>query len=460
MTTLYTSNDGSVGFDVAGVGSLPANWAQKVGTWQTGTVSPQHGHTHSFGSTTQADGDVAIISGIAAAADMDLVIDQRLNGTGSGGTHFQSVGLVVRSDGAYQNCYTVIASASGQSSVNLLIFKRMSGSYSQIAQGAVSGVPLTVGHTLRLRGQAVPRHHDPREGMGCDGRRRTGRVDCFSHRQQRDGRGLRRPLLRPRCRHRGRDGRGRRHRLQPDQQLRHRGYARGADHRHVIHANRNLWRHRAGRDGRILRRRHQLERAPRLCGREQHLVGHGDRARFRGRLHRAGARSQQRGRNEFERNIQHRRGRDRRGQYTGDADRGQQLHVRRKLRGGTAGGARLPVRQRGWSAAGAPTIGGGAWSFAITAPAAGTHTLSVRDHNNTAIVGTSGSFVTTSGASVAPNNSALLYSALNWNVTSGSAITINAGAWFRILFTGTSISAPPTCAHRRARSGGASITGR
>jgi hypothetical protein len=155
MTTLYTSNDGAAGFDPSSTGSLPANWANKAGTWQVGTVYPQHGHTHSFGSNTQADGDVALLTGLAAVADMDLVFDQRINGSGSGGSHFQSVGLIVRSDAGYQNCYTVIGSASGQSSLNLLLFKRVSGTYTLLTQGAVGGVPLTVGHTWRTRLQCV-----------------------------------------------------------------------------------------------------------------------------------------------------------------------------------------------------------------------------------------------------------------------------------------------------------------
>lgn len=51
-----------------------------------------------------------------------------------------------------------------------------------------------------------------------------------------------------------------------------------------------------------------------------------------------------------------------------------------------------------YGAASSPTIGGGAWSFTTTAPSAGSHTLSVRDHNNTSVVGVSGSFSTANAA--------------------------------------------------------------
>jgi lysophospholipase L1-like esterase len=42
--------------------------------------------------------------------------------------------------------------------------------------------------------------------------------------------------------------------------------------------------------------------------------------------------------------------------------------------------------------------------------------------------------------SIAPNNAAILYSPYNWNVASGSATTINAGAYFRTLFSGSSVT--------------------
>jgi len=54
----------------------------------------------------------------------------------------------------------------------------------------------------------------------------------------------------------------------------------------------------------------------------------------------------------------------------------------------------------GWTTATSPTISGGTWSFSATAPAAGTHTLSVRDHNNTGISGTSGTFTTAASETI------------------------------------------------------------
>lgn len=41
---------------------------------------------------------------------------------------------------------------------------------------------------------------------------------------------------------------------------------------------------------------------------------------------------------------------------------------------------------------------------------------------------------------VAPSNPAIAYSPYTWNVGNGSATTISAGAYFRVLFTGTSVS--------------------
>jgi hypothetical protein len=41
---------------------------------------------------------------------------------------------------------------------------------------------------------------------------------------------------------------------------------------------------------------------------------------------------------------------------------------------------------------------------------------------------------------IAVNNSNIVYSPYNWNVTGGNAIAVNAGAYFRVIFSGTSIS--------------------
>lgn len=54
-----------------------------------------------------------------------------------------------------------------------------------------------------------------------------------------------------------------------------------------------------------------------------------------------------------------------------------------------------------WTAASTPTIAAGRWSFTVTLPAAGSHTISVRTQPDTSKTATSGSFTTSSGASIA-----------------------------------------------------------
>ena len=437
MSTLYTSNDGAVGFDAASAGSLPANWANKAGTWQVGTVNPQHGHTHSFGSITQVDGDVALLTGISAVADMDLVFDQRINGTGTGGSRFQSIGLIVRCDAGYQNCYTVIGSASAQSSLNLLLFRRVSGSYTLLAQGAVSGVPLTAGHTLRSRLQCLgttirAKAWDATSGtepvawsvsttdsgvsaagyaglycgldagtaaaMGVDDLAVSSLASNFvtvnTPANQSTG-GVFVPS--------GTYG----------------GSAPTA--MDVSFDGGTSWSALTGFSAASSAWSGSAT-APVAAGTYYVLV----------RDHNATTNTNTSA--TFSVSAV---------ETIGVATPGAQTAGNTYTYGGTyANGTPAALDYQfdaaGWNAASSPTIGAGNWSFSATAPAAGTHTLSVRDHNNTSTAGTSGSFSTSSsGAGIAANNAAFLYSPLNWAVTAASAITINPGAYFRILFTGT-----------------------
>jgi hypothetical protein len=80
-----------------------------------------------------------------------------------------------------------------------------------------------------------------------------------------------------------------------------------------------------------------------------------------------------------------------------------------------------------WTAASSPTIGSGAFSFLVTVAAAGSHTIGVRDHNNTGVSGTSGAFSVTAQISLSPNS-----------VAGGSA-----GNVITITGNGTSFSGSP-----------------
>ena len=105
-----------------------------------------------------------------------------------------------------------------------------------------------------------------------------------------------------------------------------------------------------------------------------------------------------------------------------------------------------------WTLANAPTIGAGTYSFQVPGLAAGTYTISVRDHQATNVVGTSGSFTvitpaiglssvpataTTGGSisvsgTVAPNDTAVqvgLSTSTTTAPTSFVAATVSGGTW-------------------------------
>lgn len=86
-------------------------------------------------------------------------------------------------------------------------------------------------------------------------------------------------------------------------------------------------------------------------------------------------------------------------------------------------------------AATAPTIGSGTYSFVITTPASGAHTITVTGTGANTGTSPATSF-TTSGTAIAAGNAAFVYSPYNWQVVANKATTWNAGAYFRVLFSG------------------------
>ncbi len=92
----------------------------------------------------------------------------------------------------------------------------------------------------------------------------------------------------------------------------------------------------------------------------------------------------------------------------------------------------------GYGAASSPTIGGGVFSFTATAPAVGSHTVSVRDHDHTSIFGTSGNFSTIT-VSVSNIRNAMPWAAATFSA--GNRIT-NASKAYECINPGTSTAAP------------------
>lgn len=90
-----------------------------------------------------------------------------------------------------------------------------------------------------------------------------------------------------------------------------------------------------------------------------------------------------------------------------------------------------------------PTIGAGAFSFAMPTASTNYHQMTVQATNLTTEVSATGAFQITGGAgpaAIAPNDAGLLYSPYNWAPNGAtSAASINPGAYFKTLFTGASL---------------------
>ena len=83
----------------------------------------------------------------------------------------------------------------------------------------------------------------------------------------------------------------------------------------------------------------------------------------------------------------------------------------------------------------------GTYSYTISTPAVGSHTIQVNGTGTFAATGSSTSFTTTTAVAIAPNDATILYSPYNWIApTSAVAVAKNPGAYFRVMFTGN----PPT----------------
>jgi lysophospholipase L1-like esterase len=140
---IYATNN----FDADTVGSLAPGWTVKSGTWVVGTDRPVSG-ARSFGTTTGADGDVAIYTGAAASADMgiqyDFIIDTLGRGFGAG----------VRFDSAYSNGYLfLVYGVTG--SLWYYKFKKVANAFSAIGAAVDTGIAVPNGTVVHVRTTAI-----------------------------------------------------------------------------------------------------------------------------------------------------------------------------------------------------------------------------------------------------------------------------------------------------------------
>jgi hypothetical protein len=145
MTTLYTSNDPLAGFDATAPGAMPSGWAALSGSWAVGTSNPCNGHARAFACNSALDGQVALLSGVAAVVDMELVLSQRNFGTSP------FMGGVIRADAGFANGYVVAGFGTGPTALGWMLFKRVAGAFSIVASGSSTLASGTLPIRSRLR---------------------------------------------------------------------------------------------------------------------------------------------------------------------------------------------------------------------------------------------------------------------------------------------------------------------
>ena len=430
MTTFYTSNDATIGFDALSAGVVPTNWVAKTGIWQVGTTQPTTGHSHTFGSTTKADGDAALLTGISAVADMDMLYAQKLVWTSG---RSPTIGPILRADSANANNYTIVTTGFG-AGATYYVFKKVSGGYSAISAGAVAGSAAGItsfanGDTMWLRARIVGNVISVRAWKGGNAEPSTWDVSVTDSSVTAAGYGGFYYAL---------DTAAALSMAVDEVQALSIGvetlavntpgtvtagaamtvsgtYANGTPAALDYQIDGGTWV--AAASPAIFGGTFSFSITAPASG--SHTVGVRDHAVITTAVTSGSFTSAT-------------------GNSIAIATPGVVLAGRAMTLTGTYAGTapsglNIAFDGGGYGAVGSPTIGGGAWSATITAPALGSHTVSVQEASATAVTATSGSFL----AALAPNDGAIVYSPYTWNVQPGSATTANAGAGFRLLFTGS-----------------------
>lgn len=426
MTIYYTSNDATIGFDVSTTGAVPTDWVTHTGTWAIGTVRPTSGHSQTFGSTTENDGDIALLTGITAEANMAVTSSQIINTTSSS-VAFSSTGLIARADSGYANGYVcLIANSPAQ----LVLYKLVSGTYTTLGSSAT--LSFTDGDLLNLSLSAIgttitATATTTTSPTGATVTVTDGSVSVAGYA------GLWSAL--------GYAG------LTPE--------ATAVDNFVVTDGSSTAaitvttpGSEIAGNTMTVYGT--YTGTAPTSLNYEFDSAGYtaapspsifGGTYSFSVTAPSAGSHTV---------SVQESNATSvtaTSGSFSttgaiitintpGTQSAGSPMTISGTYTGTAPTGLNYEFDSAGYTAAPSPTISGGNWSFTATAPAAGTHTVSVQEANATSITATSGNFTTISGTSIATNNAAILYSPYNWNVGSSEAITVNPGAYFFLMFTG------------------------
>lgn len=146
MTTLLYSTN----FDGETTGAQATGWVNKTGTFAVKTNNPVSG-TKTYGSTSGADGDVALYTGQSAVADMSLQTSQKISSTSDA-----LVSHILRADAGNTRNYTFVVAQNNSTRIQVTVYRRVSSSYAQVDIVFVTlNGTLAVGGTLNIRSKVV-----------------------------------------------------------------------------------------------------------------------------------------------------------------------------------------------------------------------------------------------------------------------------------------------------------------
>jgi chitodextrinase len=142
MTILYLSN-----FDSETSGQIASGWTAKTGTWVVGANNPISG-TQSFGSSTTVDGHTALYTGIAAQSYTKFRYSQKVPSPTSNAGHYSPH---IRMDSGYLNGYLWILDFSiNANKVTPKFFRRASGSFTSLYTAGASTATFAAGDVMEV----------------------------------------------------------------------------------------------------------------------------------------------------------------------------------------------------------------------------------------------------------------------------------------------------------------------
>jgi lysophospholipase L1-like esterase len=141
MTVIYSSN-----FDSETSGQIATGWVAKSGTWAVGTSNPISG-AQSFGSTTAVDQNTALYTGVAAQTYTKVQFTQKLPALSNAG-HYSPI---LRMDSGYLNGYVWLIDFNyNAGKLTPRLYTRTNGSFPAPQVGATMSTVFAVGDIINV----------------------------------------------------------------------------------------------------------------------------------------------------------------------------------------------------------------------------------------------------------------------------------------------------------------------